>query len=383
MKKFLISVMCAAVSVASLFGLSACGGGKSGQTVNLVSVTAAEVGVRGDVDYFVVPEPAASVKVGAMKNLVFSGDVQKLYGGEEGYPQAVVVVKNNIAANSLIGALVSELKTSEDWLLSEEVSSSTICNAVASHLTKGMTPTFTEKNLDKSVIENCSVKFTDARNCKQKVKAFMEKINAVGQSAFGMPQDKFFSEESNFENTEHVGSVSVYAPDGAPALGLAKLMAETSVLNGTDMNYGIVDQKQISVGKRAEHFIFFPVTQKLYRQIYGQHANIGARLRTRYIGLDCRRVNNTVIHIGPVQNRRFRHKFGKNSFDVACLDNILLFRKKRLYYSVLFRNGQKLFSLFCGKRFLDSLLHDGVANVCGVCGFVCGGGVVCGFVCVF
>ena len=41
MKKFLISVMCAAVSVASLFGLSACGGGKSGQAVNLVSVTAA------------------------------------------------------------------------------------------------------------------------------------------------------------------------------------------------------------------------------------------------------------------------------------------------------------------------------------------------------
>lgn len=245
MKKFLISVMCAAVSVASLFGLSACGGGKSGQAVNLVSVTAAEVGVRGDVDYFVVPEPAASVKVGAMKNLVFSGDVQKLYGGEEGYPQAVVVVKNNIAANSLIGALVSELKTSEDWLLSEEVSSSTICNAVASHLTKGMTPTFTEKNLDKSVIENCSVKFTDARNCKQKVKAFMEKINAVGQSAFGMPQDKFFSEESNFENTEHVGSVSVYAPDGAPALGLAKLMAEMPVLNGTDMNYGIVDATTI------------------------------------------------------------------------------------------------------------------------------------------
>lgn len=236
--------MCAAVSVASLFGLSACGGGKSGQAVNLVSVTAAEVGVRSDVDYFVVPEPAASVKVGAMKNLVFSGDVQKLYGGEDGYPQAVVVVKNNIADNSLISAFVSELKTGADWLLSEEVSSSTICGAVASHLTKGMTPTFTEKNLDKSVIENCSVKFTDAWTCKQKVKAFMEKINAVGQSAFGMPQDKFFS-ESDFENTEHIGSVSVYAPSGAPALGLAKLMAETPVLNGTDMNYGIVDAKTI------------------------------------------------------------------------------------------------------------------------------------------
>lgn len=244
MKKFLISVMCAAVSVTSLFGLSACGGGKSVQAVNLVSVTAAEVGVRSDVDYFVVPEPAASVKVGAIENLVFSGDVQKLYGGEDGYPQAVVVAKNNIADNSLISAFVSELNTGADWLLSEEVSSSTICGAVASHLTKGMTPIFTEKNLDKSVIENCSVKFTDARTCKQKVKAFMEKINSVGQSAFGMPQDKFFS-ESDFENTEHIGPVSVYAPDGAPALGLAKLMAETPVLNGTDMNYGIVDATTI------------------------------------------------------------------------------------------------------------------------------------------
>lgn len=244
MKKFLISVMCAAVSVASLFGLSSCGGGKSVQAVNLVSVTAAEVGVRSDVDYFVVPEPAASVKVGAIENLVFSGDVQKLYGGEDGYPQAVVVVKKNIADNGLISAFVSELKTGADWLLSEEVSSSTICGAVAAHLTKGMTSTFTEKNLDKSVIENCSVKFTDARNCKQKVKAFMEKINSVGQSAFGMPQDKFFS-ESDFENTEHIGSVSVYAPDGAPALGLAKLMAETPVLNGTEINYGIVDATTI------------------------------------------------------------------------------------------------------------------------------------------
>lgn len=242
MKKFLCSVLCiVASSVLLLF--SACEN-KSDSAVNLVSVTAAEVGVRSGIDYFVIPEPAASAKVNAITPLEFSGDLQSLYGDGNGYPQAVVVVKNEIVSY-VAQTLPSKLKASSAWLLDDGTSAESVVSAVRDHLSAGMSPTFSAKNLSKTVIKNCSVNFVDAWDCKEDVKSFMQKFNAVSETPFGTPDDGFFIENANYGAAEYNGKISVYTPDGAPALGLAKLMSTDEVINCTEAEYNVVDATMI------------------------------------------------------------------------------------------------------------------------------------------
>lgn len=244
MKKIIVALFCCAALISGVLCFPACGDGRDGGAVNLVSVTATEVGVRGDIDYFVVPEPAASTKANALPDLNFCGNLQQLYGGD-GYPQAVAVAKREIAVSSAAATFVSALKESAAWLLSEEASAEAIVSAVQAHLTAGMTPTFTAKNLTKEVIENCSVKCVAAQQCREEVKDFIKKLNAVSVSSFGEPADGFFVEENNVPAVGNGGEISVYAPDGAPALALARLMAENLPVNGATTRYGIVDASTI------------------------------------------------------------------------------------------------------------------------------------------
>lgn len=244
MKNKFAPLFSAVFGLICLIGFSACDNIPEGEAVSLVAVTAAEVGVRNDIDYFVIPEPAASTKANAIADLNFAGDLQELYGGESGYPQAVVVIKNELQSY-ISKTLTDKLKDGSEWLLDGATSSESIVAAVQSHLSDGMSPTFNAKNLSKQVIKNCSVDFVGAWDCKDEVKAFMKKLNAVSQTSFGEPSDNFFIEEGNCVSAEYNGKISVYAPDGAPALGLAQLMSYGVLLNCKETEYEIVDASTI------------------------------------------------------------------------------------------------------------------------------------------
>lgn len=239
MKKLLLTAICAFLTFATAIGFTACNGEVSETAVNLVDIKAEEVGVRNDIDYYVIAEPAASVKVNALQNLEFSGNLQELYGDGNGYPQAVVVAKNEVVSY-VAQTLPAKLKDGANWLLDEATTPESIVSAVSSHLSKDLVPTFNAKNLNKQVIKNCSVKFTDAWNCKQEVKAIIEKFNSAGETNFGTPSDNFFIEEGDYGAVEYDGKISVYAPDGAPALGLAKLMSTNELINCTEVEYNVV-----------------------------------------------------------------------------------------------------------------------------------------------
>lgn len=236
------SVIAAAVAALSAFGVTACAPQASDEEVKLVGVTAAEVGVRSDVDYFVVPEPAASVKVGAIENLEFAGSLQELYCGENGYPQAVVVAKNEFTESSACASFLGALGGCGEWLLADSTSPETVVNAVKSHLADDMIPTFNAKNLSKTVMQNCNVRFVGASDCKTRITRFMTEINALGTD-FGTPADGFFYDGTP-SSGEYEGKISVYAPDGAPALGLAKMLAGETDL-GENFEYNVVDASTI------------------------------------------------------------------------------------------------------------------------------------------
>lgn len=246
MKKFLSAFLCAIVAVVFVLGFSACTDETDAGAVNLVAITGEQVGVTDGIDYYVVAEPAASAKTKAIESLNIVGDLQNLYGGENGYPQAVMVAKTEIATrSSFVSNFVAALENNSQWLASESTSVETVVGAVQSHLTDGMSPIFNSKNLTKSVIANCGINFVSANDSKEEIKSFMQKLNSVSESSFGTPSDNFFW-DGLCEQTEYNGSVSVYAPDGAPALGIANLLAGAADLHdNSEVRYEIVDASLI------------------------------------------------------------------------------------------------------------------------------------------
>lgn len=143
-------------------------------------------------DYYVVPEPAATAKSKAFTQFAFTtANLQSLYGGEKGYPQAVVVAKKSLIEKDLgfILKFIETLIEGRTWL--ESAYPAYVAGVINDELTKGMKPSLNANNLTSEVIEHCAVKFEDGASCKQSIIDYMTKINQVG-SQFNLPQDEFF-----------------------------------------------------------------------------------------------------------------------------------------------------------------------------------------------
>ena len=252
MKKFLVTLVCAALAACALVGCTGSVDNSTPEKVNLVAVDAATVVPNEQFDYFVVPEPAASAKIKATSSspngFKMVGDLQQLYGGDKGYPQAVVVAKSQFVGTegSFISNFMTALQQNAEWLMAETTEIPTIVNAVTSHLTEGMAPNFNANNLTKGVIANCGIRFEYAYNCKEEVKSFLTALKAVQPSVNDNLADNFFIGD-NHTDAYTDNSVTVYAPDGAPALALAGLMdgAVSSNSLGKEINYNIVEASTI------------------------------------------------------------------------------------------------------------------------------------------
>ncbi len=164
--------------------------------VNLKAVSHEQVAPSDkSCDYYVVPEPAATLKVNASKGaLSFAGSLQTLYGEEGGYPQAVIVAKSSLIENNpeFIARFIAAVSESAEWLLFETTSAEMIVTAVQRHLTYGLKPSFTVANLSEEVIKNCAVKFVGSKDCKVEVNAFLDKLIAVNLSSASVVSDGFF-----------------------------------------------------------------------------------------------------------------------------------------------------------------------------------------------
>lgn len=163
--------------------------------VNLLAVDATDVTPAYGCDYYLCPEPAATTKINgtasAAKPFQLAGDLQALYGGEDGYPQAVLVAKKTVSASAL-AKMVGYMQESEEYL--KTVTSETVLTLLADKRTEGLTPAFSANNLNATVIANCSVRYTAAKDCKEKVNAFLEKVIAVNSTAAATVSDAFYYE---------------------------------------------------------------------------------------------------------------------------------------------------------------------------------------------
>ncbi len=166
--------------------------------VNLKAVGPAEVlPANTDCDYFIVPEPAATSKVNATGGkLSFAGSLQELYGGDNGYPQAVIVAKTALLKNNpqYISDFIAAVSDNAEWILSDGIQAyfNDIVGAINKNMPYGSVSSVNSSNLNKQVIQNCAIKFVKAESCKAEVNSFIQKLIQINPSAAFTVSEEFF-----------------------------------------------------------------------------------------------------------------------------------------------------------------------------------------------
>ena len=163
--------------------------------VNLVAITGVEAVGTIDADCFMVAEPAATAQ--SKKGYSIVGDLQALYGGENGYPQAVLVAKKALVTekSDWVKEFVSKVELSSKWLLS--ASGEDIVAAVSAHMEdEGAVTSLKAPLLSSAVLGRCGIYFTYAANCKAEVGNFLNGMLAVNNKAAAIPQQAFYWEYS-------------------------------------------------------------------------------------------------------------------------------------------------------------------------------------------
>ena len=159
--------------------------------VNLVAITDATAVGTVDADCFVVAEPAATAQGKKGYNIV--GDLQALYGGENGYPQAVLVAKKEMTEthSGWTSDFVEEVQASMEWL--KTATGEQIVSSVNGHLDNTLQESSLKAPLlTADVIGRCGVRYTTAQDCKAAATALLQGFIAVKADSTLLPQDGFF-----------------------------------------------------------------------------------------------------------------------------------------------------------------------------------------------
>lgn len=237
-----------ALAIAALcLTLTGCGdGNKGGDTqdyVRLLAISGADAVGTIEADYYMLAEPAASAQSGKGYSIV--GDLQALYGGENGYPQAVLVAKTELVQENAawLDAFTAKLDGAAEWL--QTATGAEVVAAVSAYMDDGTATSLRAPLLTKDVMGRCGVYFTSASESKTEVTTFLQAMMTVKAESTAIPEDGFFytgAAESTIVAPK--GEVRVCMPDGAPALALAKLMKEDTSEDG--VRYQVVSANLIS-----------------------------------------------------------------------------------------------------------------------------------------
>lgn len=159
--------------------------------VNLVAVNAQDITPAGTCDYYVIPEPAATVKVDKA-GFTLCGSIQELYSDEGMYPQAVMVVKNDLLNNysDLVKYLEGVLESNTQWLATASVTD--ITEAIQAHLTEGMTPSLSATTLTADAIAGCNIKYVSVVDNHDYFNDFVAKLLVVNPASTAEMTDNFF-----------------------------------------------------------------------------------------------------------------------------------------------------------------------------------------------
>lgn len=234
---------------------------------------------NGVINIGLLPEPAATqlTKVASDKTW-YRLDVQELYDSEnKSYPQAVMLVKQSVL--NTFPNLVEKMENAfSDNVLWVKENTALAVDAVNSHLKEGVTQSLKAGNITSSVVDGCKIYWQGASEVKVAVKNYIDDIlNIEPNSAKAVADDLFYNGESTGEFNNN--TINVVAPDGAPALAIAKFINDNENF-GTekDFSYTVVSASSIgsAVQKGEGDIVIIPVNAAT--KLYKANANDGYKL---------------------------------------------------------------------------------------------------------
>lgn len=158
-----------------------------------------DVGALKGVNYYVLAEPAVTAQ--KSKGFHIVGDIQALYGGENGFPQAVLVAKTSLIENNLpfVQSFIDGVKASAEWLTT--ATGVEIVSAVASHTFGGYASCGGQIGYETSLkapllqtetLQRCGVWFTQSKDCKAEMQTFLQDVMQIDGNITLTPDDGFY-----------------------------------------------------------------------------------------------------------------------------------------------------------------------------------------------
>ncbi len=250
MKKLLSIFLSIALSFSALCLFSAC----KSQQVSITykdAPTIMQLLIEDKLEYGLLPEPAATT-LEKVKGKDFTWkrlSLQDLYDGQaKSYPQAVLLVKEEVLSSypQLVREVKNKFSENASWVLDNP---KIAVNAIKTNFASSTLNPFVMNN---TVIDNCKIIWKDAVDSKTYVKNYINDIISVNDSQITAPakaisDDFFYIDNGNEGQAIENKTFTFYAPDGAPALAIAKFINDNeNFLNGATFNYNVVSSDDIA-----------------------------------------------------------------------------------------------------------------------------------------
>ena len=240
LRKILVLAMVAALVAAFAVAFAACndtGNTKAVRIVYYADGAAVQAALSaGQIDYGIVGEPAATA--GASKGFGVVMDLQAEYaeatGNANGFPMSSTFIRGSLAAN----------KTFVDALLAVLNENVTYITENAASMTQLLQNAGSNSAYPAPSIPRCNVGVYSAAGVKADVNDMLKVLNGVEN----VPDSVYYDEAQATEQGNGSGVLQLYVPDGAPALAVAKLVAEKDTLTvaGYAVNVNIVPANTIA-----------------------------------------------------------------------------------------------------------------------------------------
>ena len=190
----------------------------------------------GQIDYGIVGEPAATA--GASKGFGVVMDLQAEYaeatGNANGFPMSSTFIRGSLAANkTFVDALLAVLNENVTYITENAASMTQLLQSAGS-----------PSAYPAASIPRCNVGVYSAAGVKADVNDMLKVLNGVEN----VPDSVYYDEAQATEQGNGSGVLQLYVPDGAPALAVAKLVAEKNTLTvaGYTVNVHIVPANTIA-----------------------------------------------------------------------------------------------------------------------------------------
>ena len=195
-----------------------------------------------------LPEPAASMLEKQTPNTTwYRLDVQELYDGvKKAYPQAVIMVKSSLLNTypQIVSQIESKISDNVEWAKANGA------NAISAISRSFPTTTLKAPMFASSIIDNCKIYFESANSAKQSVNKYISDIKSIDNKSANTVLDSFYY-DGTASGTFDKDSITFCAPDGAPAIAIAKFIFDGENFGtGKSVNYQVVKADQI-VAKMA------------------------------------------------------------------------------------------------------------------------------------